>query len=586
MKRIAWSIGLLLLILNTNTETTKACNNIRGIWSLDRALQWAEYLVRATVVEADDANNNFVLEVKYSLKGIAPKKILVFNYDPLIPQSYSEYGYYNGCYYNGGGYFNPIGRTGYFTLRRQSDGSYIQSENIPAFTFSDSSTEEFTLNTYALVNDHPESEGEYGTTNQFELKQFKKVLVAKEQDFIKLIVDRGGHSPIVPAEDAPGYRGIPAPILIETDTNERYIVPVDGNQVVEAPANILYEKLQATRPWGRIGGCTSDDCLTFSPDKSVYAFTKDEHTLTFDYLYSVSAAPRDMAGHFVVFAPNNDALAVWNTDHVDIYRVIREGYRPNSFPKPEMITSTPLQFQGNMTRPLFERTIRWNKNSSVLVFADERGVWWFDLFRADKPRLIVPSSENEVAQILEVSDDGRFIAYSTDQKQQHWTLLDVHSGTSYTNTLITANGQRMLAINTDNSQVPRQNIREYTMQQDETWTVKWFDQDSYLIKFCKTNSGGCRGEYCPVGNFDFRSDNTTERECIPFADERQTLILNGNADYDSHLGLVAGQGNKLSFRSKLGYWIDLDLPIQSNIIKVEWMSSLYYFKDEPYPLRV
>jgi len=100
------------------------------------------------------------------------------------------------------------------------------------------------------------------------------------------------------------------------------------------------------------------------------------------------------------------------------------------------------------TRPndIRASTVHWSQNGNFLAYGDDKGIWVFDLYFSNQPELAVKSDGKHSSQALEISDDGRFIAYSLDGSRQTWILLDRNTNRTYQNILITPNRRHAIGI--------------------------------------------------------------------------------------------------------------------------------------------
>src|SRR5690242_11729346 len=81
MMRVLLVVVLSSLLLILPTQPALACSGGTpdefSNFSIDYLINWSEYFVKATIVAADDASQNFILQVISSQKSMPPKQLVL-----------------------------------------------------------------------------------------------------------------------------------------------------------------------------------------------------------------------------------------------------------------------------------------------------------------------------------------------------------------------------------------------------------------------------------------------------------------------------------------------------------------------------
>ncbi|MBK8029977.1 MAG: hypothetical protein IPK17_10800 [Chloroflexi bacterium] len=124
--RTSWLTFLALLTLTliaAPAQTAYACSGGPPPLSINYLMQHS-LIVKATVVETDDASINAILRVDSYLNGGNGDQYLLYQRnDPVLSAVYVGHGYGTGCTYSGAERIQ-LGMTSYFALERHADGSY------------------------------------------------------------------------------------------------------------------------------------------------------------------------------------------------------------------------------------------------------------------------------------------------------------------------------------------------------------------------------------------------------------------------------------------------------------------------------
>ena len=73
--------------------------------------------------------------------------------------------------------------------------------------------------------------------------------------------------------------------------------------------------------------------------------------------------------------------------------------------------------------------VMWSADSTTLAWQDDSGIWRWNLFEEEQPKLVVAEHD---CYLIDISERGQHLRYGT---ARGWTLIDSRSGKRYANTL-------------------------------------------------------------------------------------------------------------------------------------------------------
>jgi hypothetical protein len=202
-------VSLVMVIMPT--QTALACSGGARPNDLDEHIRMADYVVKATVVQADDLSINIILSVEtYLAGGNGPQHILLHQADISVLRKIYRHNVDPYC--SDTGTPLPVSTVAYFMLERMPDGTYYPWGNIYTVT----------------PNSFPQDVSIRMVPNDYEKRQ--SVTITDEAQFIDLVAELSGESP-----DEPEYNPLPflAPLRVTTDNGMHYILPIDGQTLVE-----------------------------------------------------------------------------------------------------------------------------------------------------------------------------------------------------------------------------------------------------------------------------------------------------------------------------------------------------------------
>ncbi len=432
---------LSLTVFAAPAQTAYACSGGPPPLSINYLMQHS-LIVKATVVETDDASINAVLRVDSYLNGGNGDQYLLYQRnDQVLSAVYVGHGYGTGCTYSGAERIQ-LGMTSYFALERHADGSYHDVDLLlfPIFPIYPLPFTE-TRTVYVLA-DPASEEGNSDSVTPVE--------VASEQAFLDVLREYGAVN-IVPPDEEQQFRPLLAPLLITTDTGAQYQLPVDRRDPVllEHPVTLAahpanaYPDLYALPPY-----CAEVGCRLSTPDYSLYAEHTDADAITIGVPYGDCVGLQVLPGQAFAFSSTSESMLVWNADHLDVYLIqsrmaggdiiiagFSGGCGMGNTPQLWPIFSLPLT-NGRIG------AAEWSADGNILVYADDQGLWALDLWRGLQPELVVSGSD---LFPLFVSTTGRYIGYQTDQASPNWLTLDTSTGETFENALV-SNDERQFAL--------------------------------------------------------------------------------------------------------------------------------------------
>lgn len=557
--------------------------------SLDAAVESADVIVDATIYETDDAAKNLILEVSHYLKGSGPQYILLYRTNPALSATYNGRHYDTGCLYGGASPW-PTGMRGYFPLIRLANGAYTFSEGGDVYGFwvgENAFPQSFYTKIDPAGPDSPEN--------------WDTLKIGTDEEFIAWVLAKTESTLTRPESATPPRR---TPLLITTETGNQYVLPIDGGEVTPVPylippngfSPIAYPDILQTPPL-----CIHDNpnCTHQTPDRSLRAwFSEVPDTILVDYYpyylmeqhdQSDDAVPMPMVvtGQAFAFSSTGEALVVWNDGTLHIFWVNNE-YCNCMYGEfaPRLDEIATIALAGGEAAPM---VVRWSADGTTMAYYDKAGVWVFDVFRMEKPELLVAGSG---LRPLFLSTSGRYVAYqnptTTAESRRadvEWTVLDRVTGVKFANAIVSPDERHMAHIapavpvespNGETCTAPFMTdcplVLDYVPQRFE-WTA---DPAVYYDVRCSSN-----------GMCDLRSDRV-DGLTISMAEYQELPDTSGQISdvaYESTQGLYAvavGGTNILLLTPEPitgdleDQLIELSDSLDGKIVDVAWLPSLFY----------
>jgi hypothetical protein len=564
------AVLVALLLVSVQPPVAEACSGggpIPNYVSLERMLEWSDYFIKAEVLRTDDSQQNHLLRPIYSFKGIPPGLLLNINLNTSTIRLKQHYGY-PACV----GFDRTLpaqaGDIAFFALRRVANGSYetLLSGELLLSRFDHDST------VYVRVDPSLPDDA---------ANNLKQTPVRDESNFIQLVQERGG---LPPTSDGIVFPEAPIlifePILLTTETGNRFMLPVDLQEVVPIPP----DELPATIGMRHEEQCFVNQCLLFSPDMTSQIRRISDDRMYFSGLdgYCDSNMPPDcyvLAGQAARYSPDSQWLAIWNWDALLIYDITRrigEYNWPSYVPAMREVARIPLHLGDSISSEVVSGWGVWSQDSRVFVFSDAMGLWWFDLYQQMEPRLLIPRMSESPFLPIELSHEGRFLAYSPEGNRQRWLLRDLISGIEYPNLLLAPDNRTGVALNAEGLSYTSGSpfrVNSLSFPIGGSWELQWLSNTDFAFTVCDERAGNCRLDYCGHSSVN----------PIPLSLDCWSY-LQDNLAYDIDFALQAGGISVLldqkTVQATMPGGISLQPAVDGKIVSVEWMLPLFYFEPE------
>lgn len=414
--RITQGIALFLLALGLTTQpvlpVALACSGGPPRTTLDTVLEEADYLVKGTIIQLDDAQINAILQAEaYLMGGSGPAFLLLNRVPPSLSAVFVGHGYDTGCLYGGAGTLS-LGTVAYWAVAREPDGSYrvVDTQDAASRFFV---YEQFNpdLNNipYITVRIDPQGEDEWDNIRDIEFTE--------EAEFLEFVQTVSAQSPALPQS---GRIPLLRPLIITYEDGTNALLPVDGGEPVITTETPDFE------PWSAFDYpefletplyCAEVGCRLTTPDNSVYALQISQHEIEFSQFY-YQRFTQSIVGEAFQFSPNGEAFAVWNEGVMQVYLLQNALcdclYFGSLHPTLGLTVEIPLRIENFSS-------MRWSMDGTTFAYADSDGLWVMDVFRQTAPELLIAGS-NPIRP-LSLFTSGRFVAYSMANTST-WTVQD------------------------------------------------------------------------------------------------------------------------------------------------------------------
>ena len=368
-----FTIGILSVIIFgiATTQSVRACSGGSDT-PLNTLIDNAEIIVHGQIIETDDANNNFILQVDTYLKGTGAEHLLVALYSPAntLQDIYRRDG---DCSYPPSDLYKGMELLQF--LNRRNDGAYVWSRH-GLFDKDYYENQEITY----LSDD-----GTYATVTY--------------DEFLTTIQDYVGASPTPPDTNSP-YPML-APLLITTESGKHYLYPIDK----QAPVQISDELLSLTRQFK--SACWEWNCKAWSPNGVYSALLDEEGNVIINPNSGESEQVLGEKANAFLFSPSNDAIAtVTQTDNNITVRIYVFYLQHRLYP-------SLFTIQWIDTQTVTPNMMLWSPDGRMLAYSDRRGVWVWDVFTQNaRPELLAVTD----LPINHFSPLGRYITIGTDKE--------------------------------------------------------------------------------------------------------------------------------------------------------------------------
>lgn len=523
-----------------------------------------DYVVAATVHDVDDAGVGHILKVDRYLKGSGGEFLVRMPYGPGLQAATHVRRYDTGCHYDGRR--EPplrINDFAYLGLWSNSNGTvsvglkYRPKDGV--VTFYQKGEGVRTLQVHELeqllLQFSEQTEATEPQSNPYPLMRFLKITTESGERY-RLNPDRS-----VSWIDPEKYP---------------YATSNDGSHVVfRLDDGMLGFQYLATRkkqiaPWLRE---EQTEVLESARSNLARGFAR------YGWMHVVP-------GLYAQFSPNSDFAAVQDETRLVVYLLysviggeISVGYGHR------MAVREIASFDATWRSAEDQQPLAWNANSTAIAYQDSQGIWLWKFLENAEPQLVVQSQEGQ--ELLDFSATGRYLRYGWPAD---WTLLEVETGETWKDSLITPDESRLVHFVSDRPEdyEKRQQLEECGLpliscplvivqsphtgvgSEEPPQDVFWHERDllgllyrygfqsirwSYALENAFCDLRICWGVKTPAINA-FAYDSRYRQQAFAFEDTRIGFGLRKKEDYyDS---------------------IDLSEHLDSPIVDLEWGQPIFY----------
>ncbi|MEO8607249.1 MAG: WD40 repeat domain-containing protein [Chloroflexota bacterium] len=562
--------AILITIYSLAAQTpVLACSGGAPL-TINALIKDSDYVVKAVPVELDDVQQNAILHVESYLVGRPGPEYLLFVQNSPIVSQYVLEGMTSGADCIG---FAPDlipRRSIYLFLHHRDDGSYVSAGTpVNPFVYQFDSPE-------STVGIFPESSSTQDQNPQVskDYADAESGIQVTEAEFVRTIVEQNGKPSTKPIADAP--YPLYAPLILVTTNGTQYELPIDGGKPFKLTSDfsIQRQKLDPLWPYGYddAGECTDENCVQYSSDNLNIAVQTNENTIILRWGTTI-------AGQASLFSPV-DTIAVWNNNRLQVYSL---GY-PRFGGSPFRDNFIKLIGEINLGIPFeaYRKRAAWSPDGRLLAYSDASGLWLWDVFDSNKPRLMIPKTGGDPVIANNFSPMGRYLNISIGEQKQ---TLDVLTGDTFPDGVVSPDDRLLLAFGNGELQVcsfaPQhcasiQEIYVWVFNETGERTAIYL-ADQGVQKAVWENKYHILSFVCAPENLE---------ACVVIRSKVQYLgdWWNEQIVYGSDFALdpandvvaVVTHGKTIEIG---GTTYDLTTSIDSDIATIEWLPSLFYRLD-------
>lgn len=545
------SVSLFLTLISvTQAHPSFACSGGGPAIPLQRYVEAADAIVYGRVTYTDVTGMNLVFRVKRYLNGQSgPRDIVIQMLPPRSIVYQRDRPPSMNC--GGGPAALPakVGDELVMFLGHNDDGSFQLAPHI------------FTRSAYAHFPT-PDSVVEIGFSTTVSHNDYRNYRVSRRQLFrlIQSIPGMGKVAPEAPLE--PLY----APLLVTTESERYFRVPVDGTPAREITTDAMQNLQRA------VLSCWTENCTAWTPS-GLDRFTVGNGISTSTVIDGVPTALFvDFFG--IALAPTSDAYALWeeSADGAIIRAQVLAGL------------STISQYSAGTWPPIAEAHAifndsfinrsdlgAWSPDGRFIAFVDSRGLWLWDVFtsgsepqlRSDTAGITAVHGYSQTARYLSVTSGG--LRHYLDLVTGEW-LPDGAWGIGDRALVVYETPPRILYVMPYHEDSLEQRLGNVVIRAAE-WNSRWGfvalvcaagERNSCSVRDLWTAGGGYYQDTIPYLGYAY--DLSDDTGSLAIAREDRTLFIRHGKTGDHRE-------------------IDLRGIVDSDIISVEWLPSLFY---DPY----
>jgi hypothetical protein len=562
------TLGWLVIVsfmVGARPAVVMACSGGGSYSTMEELLQ-ATFIVKASVIQADDQHKNGILRVEsYLTGGSGPLHLMLSQVKPEHQLARLEQRQIDpDCFPT---HFNlHPGQVLYGAITRDPNtgtysGRLYEFPTPNALVYLSRYVEQATPN--PTVTPQPEATADYppAYVSPYETIELTEV------EFVALIAEVSGQSPTEPDMTTPFP--FTAPLLLTDASDQQYILPVDGGIVVEVNSEYM-QQFAVDRGWYNQGDqaallgspfCIPEGCIWTSPNGLDQAGKwYEQSTLSLTFYTGVTAQT-------MLYSSTSDAAALWNDSQLMIYTLgyPRLGQKANNA---ELVNSFALD--GITDNSVLPEQAAWSLDGRMLAFTDARGLWlWDALTPLSQPSLLVGMGSDEVIRARYFSPGGRYLAVT--QGEQRYTL-DLVSGVQFKDGLVSPDDRRLLAFDTT-AEVKTVELCSFTPPDCQAFApllsvsvsqIEWLSNYDYGIIWLQANNLtsyiGVTGDPLRYGLPLIESESDMPLAAEAFAYDPRTQSL-----------AVLQPDNRIRIN---GHDYDLTAQLSTDITEIRWLPSL------------
>jgi hypothetical protein len=528
----------IFIILLVQVNPALACSGGKPSTVVE-LVENAEVIVYGKLVQVDDAGQSAVLQVQsYWYGGPGPQYILLSLYEPASVTRNQERWSGGGCYY--GVAPLPAGQDIAIFLVSNTNGSYSLAPghflNSNYYPFPTPTT---TIPVYTKF--------EYDPVNTGSTIAETRLVTADE--FAQMIEEITRIPPFLPLFGEP--YPLLAPLLITTTNETRYLLPVDFSPPIKLNTEDLKGLRRQNTP-----GCSTVGCTGFSPNGLDSLYLDDINGRFF-------TTPRGetLSALAFLFSSTSDALALWINQkgqyQLHIYTLFYRRLRIQDIDR-ELFAQATLQLGENLS---LIGSAAWTPDGRILAFSDNRGVWLWDVFAPNAPRLLM----DEALPVRWFSNTGRYLALGS--AGLNGFILDTVSGERLPDGALSPDDRTLLPYGADFSIIHLTPFLQAEVYGTEGYVLRqaiWKNNDQYLALACDQNT-------CYVN----------ERAVVGIGGAFYDGGYAFDYEPDTKSQVVAKSGSVIFTRmdTPTAYYLykhDLSVWLDGEITSIEWLPPLFY----------
>ena len=503
--------------------------------------------VRATVIDRDDRGFNAIVRTEEYYKGEGPRLLVVKRHPTALGSVTALRGYSNGCLGNGGGQRFRKGSSGYFGLRPNGDGTY---------------TDWYSGSAHFYARD--------GVIQYYQDFDWHEM---SENNFVAKLLSIGGRDKhVAPQFEAVQRYPLMRYLMITTEKGTRYQVNPDRS-VTPVPAN---------------------SPLAMSPDTAHWAYRLDDDTLGFGRPYQRQGNPavsyfHEITGRDLRFSEDSNMVAVWDDSVLSIYLFGIAGFNyQGGAMSMERIAMVDLDTSGGSAP-----RVMWSADSTTLAWQDASGIWRWNLYEDEQPRLQVAEHD---CYLIDISSGGRYVRYGT---ARGWTLHDSSTGKRYSNAIAAPGEKVLIFINGDDAPVPSwrgdhvcvppltQNCAPYISTEVRPVEITIYPSKNgrFGLQFCEYD-GLCdeiRYSWNPSALWnwynwtwtDMDQDPWRQYAYDPFYDRKAILYGEYQINLQTRIDMIFRDSDDIVYGHILDS-VELEGIVDSPIASIEWGQPIFY----------